>query len=102
MLPYKTKTVKGCTLLCRILNLFHTSYRFHNISQRIKIAHGITVLKLSKTMYSNKLSKDSKLTLCLLASQTAFLHTVTFFHQKDEMPLAKLNKRYIKATLVSL
>jgi len=53
-------------------------------------------------MYSNKLSKDSKLTLCLLASQTAFLHTVTFFHQKDEMPLAKLNKRYIKATLVSL
>lgn len=87
MLPYKTKTVKGCTLLCRILNLFHTSYRFHNISQRIKIAHGITVLKLSKTMYSNKLSKDSKLTLCLLASQTAFYILLLSFIKKTKCRL---------------
>jgi len=65
------------------------------------MAHGRTVLKLNKTLYNNELSTDSKLTLCLLACQIAYLHTVTFFHQKDEMP-CKSSMRHIKATLVSL
>ena len=87
--PLENHNSKWLHLTLPYFKLIHTSYRFHNVSQRIKMAHGITVLKLNKTMYSNRLSKDSILTHGLLVCQTAYLftYTVLLLSSKRRNPL---------------